>query len=101
MANKTYNFEINHLVYGYEGEYFKPTSYELTEAEAVPMIQNAGAYAKVQPNRYGYYKLYAIWFKNSCNSNEVSQIFLTPKYIDHDTFSNLLYKYPTALIYCI
>ena len=101
MTNKTYNFEINHLVYGYEGEYFKPTLQELTEEEAVSMIANAGAYAKVQDSKEGYHKLYAIWFKDPWNSGNASQIFLTPKYIDHDTLSNLLYKYPTALIYCI
>ena len=101
MANKTYNFEINHLVRGYDDEYFKPTSQELTEEEAVSMIDSAGAYAKVQNGKEGYHKLYAIWFKDSWNSDEASQIYLSPKYIDEDTLKNLLYKYPTALVYCI
>lgn len=42
MTNRIYNFEINHLVNGYDGEYFKPTPQELTEAEAVAMINSAG-----------------------------------------------------------
>ena len=53
MASKIWNFEINHLVYGYEGEYFKSILEELTEGEAVCMIANAGAYAKVKCSKDG------------------------------------------------
>lgn len=101
MTNRIYNFEINHLVNGYDEEYFKPTPQELTEAEAVAMINSAGACARVHDDRDGYHKLYAIWFRDSWNPDKVSQIYVTPKYIDNDTFGSLLCKYPTALIYCI
>ena len=86
-------------MYGYEGEYFKPTLQELTEEEAVSMIANAGEYAKVHDSKEGYHRLYAIWFKDPWNPENVSQIYLTPKYVDKSTLDNLLYKYPTVLIY--
>ena len=35
MTNRIHNFEINHEEYGYNGEYFKPTPQELTEAEKI------------------------------------------------------------------
>lgn len=35
MSNCIHNFEINHLVNGYDGECFKPTQQELTGAEKI------------------------------------------------------------------
>lgn len=56
MTNCIHNFEINHLVNGYDGEYFKPTPQELTETEVVAMINSAGACARVYELHINYRK---------------------------------------------